>query len=188
MRSDIFQRAHSGCWLLVTNSKGRPCRSATLLFLGPKESNTINHSLMSCLVLLRRSPMALFHYILSSVWMSQNKRLMVLPGVCRTVCLWEQNGLSTPTPHGGLDVISWQHTVDAFSNNAEQFWPPMYTLTFYLFQKITTMTSLKCLGGRPACVQSSKSESCSHFIQTMTELCPHCMHIYIILYLYFLIQ
>lgn len=116
----------------VTNSNCCHCRSAALVFRGPKESNTINQSLMSCLVHLRRSPMALFHYLLSSVWMSQNKRLMGLPGVCPPVCLWEQNGLSTPTPPGGLDhVISWQRAGNTLltsvsllnhSDNAERFW------------------------------------------------------------------
>lgn len=83
-RSEFFQHIQV---VVVANSKCCHCRSATLLFLAPKGSNTINQSLMSCLVHFRRSPVASFHSMLSSVWMSQNKRLMVRPGSCPAVCL-----------------------------------------------------------------------------------------------------
>lgn len=94
----------------VANSKCCHCWSATLLFLAPKGSNTINQSLMSCLVHFRRSPVASFRSVLSSVWMSQSKRLMVRPGSCPAVCLWGHSGLSELTPPGRLGVISWQHS------------------------------------------------------------------------------
>lgn len=88
------------CVLSVdSNSQCRHSRSATFPSLGPKGSNTINQSLDELPGDFKEIMMA---SIQPTVWMSHNKRWMVLPRPCRTVCLKEKTACPHQLPMGDL--------------------------------------------------------------------------------------
>lgn len=104
---------------IVTNSKCCRCRSDTLFFLCPKESNTINQSLMSCLMHLRTSPLSLFHYLLFGLDVTEQKINGIIQGLsprmsCRVK--WPVHTSSTWSPEPCNQIAEGgQHAVVACS-------------------------------------------------------------------------